>query len=86
MGMQRRDLPRSLYSQSVRQLLLHVVKLINKRAEAGRRTRFIKVRAHRGEPLNEAADPMAAAAESDPARTVPMDLDPEAVYFLYKEA
>jgi ribonuclease HI len=87
MGMQRRDLPLSLYRHSVRQLLLHVVKLINKRAEAGRRTRFIKVRAHRGEPLNEAADAMAAAAaESDPARSVTMDLDPEAVYFLYKEA
>ncbi len=69
MGMQRRDLPLSLYRHSVRQLLLHVVKLINKRAKAGRRTRFIKVRAHRGELLNEAADVMAAAAaESDPAR------------------
>ena len=87
MGMQRRDLPLSLHRHSVRQLLLHVVKLINKRAEAGRSTRFIKVRAHRGEPLNEVADALAAAAaESDPARSVAMDLDPEAVYFLYKEA
>ena len=87
MGMQRRDLPLSLHRHSVRQLLLHVVKLINKRAEAGRSTRFIKVRAHRGEPLNEAADALAAAAaESDPARSVAMDLDPEAVYFLFKEA
>ena len=85
--MQRRDLPLSLHRHSVRQLLLHVVKLINKRAEAGRSTRFIKVRAHRGEPLNEAADALAAAAaESDPARSVAMDLDPEAVYFLFKEA
>ncbi len=41
----------------------------------------------RGGGLNEAADVMAAAAaESDPARSVAMDLDPEAVYFLYKEA
>ena len=87
MGMQRKDLPLSLYRHSVRQLLLHVVKLINKRAEAGRSTRLIKVRAHRGEPLNETADAMAAAAaESDPARSVAMDLDPEAVYFSYKEA
>ena len=87
MGMQRKDLPLSLYRHSVRQLLLHVVKLINKRAAAGRTTRFIKVRAHRGEPLNEAADTMAAAAaESDPARSVVMDLDPEAVYFSFKEA
>ncbi len=48
LGMQRRDLPLSLYRHSVRQLLLHVIKLTNKRAVAGRRTRFIKVRAHRG--------------------------------------
>jgi hypothetical protein len=84
MGMHRRDLPLSLYHQSVRQLLLHVVILINKRAEAGRNTRFIKVRAHRG---NEVADAMAAAAaELDPACSVAMDLDPEAVYFVYKRA
>jgi hypothetical protein len=63
---------------------LHVVKLGNKRAEAGHRTRFIKDCAHRGGGLNEAADAMAAAAaELDPARSVAMDLDPEAVYFLY---
>jgi ribonuclease HI len=86
-SMQRSDLPLSLYRHSVRQLLLHVVTLINKRAEAGRCTRFIKVRAHRGEPLNEAADAMAAAAaELDPARSVAMDLDPEAVHFRYMEA
>jgi hypothetical protein len=87
MGMQRRNLPLSLCRHSVRLLLLHVVKQINKRAEAGRRTRFIKVRAHSGGGLNEAADAMAAAAaESDPARTMAMDLVPKAVYFLYKEA
>jgi len=86
MGMQRKDLPLSLHRHSVRQLLLHVVKLINNRAEAGRSTRFIKVRAHRGEPLNEAADALAAAAaESDPVRSVAMDLDPDAVHFSYKE-
>jgi hypothetical protein len=49
--------------------------------------RFIKVRAHRGEPLYEAADAMAAAAaELDPARFVAMDLHPEAVHFRYMEA
>ena len=43
-------------------------------------TRFIKVKSHRGEPLNEAADTLAAAAaELDPSR--PLDLDPEAIYF-----
>jgi hypothetical protein len=39
-----------LYRHPVRQLLLHVVRLLNQRAEAGRTARFIKVRAHRGEP------------------------------------
>ena len=86
-SMQRQDFPLQLYRHTVRQLLLHVTKLINKRAESGRATRFIKVRAHRGEPLNEEADALAAAAaESDPARPLAMDQDPEAVYFLYREA
>ncbi len=48
--------------------------------------RFIKVKAKSGEPLNEAADAMAAAAaEIDPARAVDLDLDPEAVHLLFKE-
>jgi len=85
-SMQRGDFPLSLYRHSVRHLLLHVVTLLNKRAAAGRITRFIKVRAHRGEPLNEAADALAAAAaDLDPGRPVTMDLDPEAVHFMYRE-
>jgi ribonuclease HI len=68
-SMQRGDFPLSLYRHSVRHLLLHVVTLLNKRAAAGRITRFIKVRAHRGEPLNEAADALAAAAaDLEPGR------------------
>ncbi len=64
---QRQDYPLQLYRHMVRQLLLHVT-LINKRSESGLATRFINVRAHRGEPLNEGADALAAAAaESDPA-------------------
>ncbi len=55
-SMQRGGFPLSLYRHSVRHLLLHVVTLLNRRAATGRITRFIKVRAHRGEPLNEAAD------------------------------
>jgi hypothetical protein len=51
-----------------------------------RNTRFIKVRAQRGEPLNELADSQAvAAAESDSARIIALDQDPEAVYFLLEE-
>ena len=85
-SMQRGDFPLSLYRHPARQLLVHVVKLLNRRAETGHTTRFIKVRAHRGEPLNELADTLAAeAAESDPARSVALDQDPDAVYFLLKE-
>ena len=54
-------------------------------AEAGNVTRFIKVKSHRGEPLNEAADILAAAAaELDPSR--PLDPDPEAVYFMLNDS
>ena len=81
-SMQRGDFPLSLHQHPVRQLLVHIVKLINRRAETGRATRFIKVRAHRGEPFNEMADWLAGeTAESDPARSVAMDQDPEAVHF-----
>ena len=85
-SMQREDFPLSLYRHPARQLLVHVVNLFNKRAEAGRATRFIKVQAHRGEPLKELADSLAAAAaEADTARSVALDQDPDAVYFLLKE-
>ena len=53
---------------------------------SGVMTRFIKVKvkAHSGEPLNEAANALAgAAAEMDPTR--PADVDPEGVYFYYRE-
>ena len=61
-----------------RQLLQHTVQLII--------TRIIKIKAHCGEPLNEAADALAAAAAKlDPARAVEPDLDPEAIHFLFKE-
>ena len=70
-SMQRGDfrVPLSLHRHPVRQLLVHVVRLVNRRAETGVATRFIKVRAHRGEPLDEMADLLAGeATESDPAR------------------
>jgi ribonuclease HI len=79
-SMQRGDFPLSLHQHPVLQLLLHVIKQLNRRAETGCITRFIMVRAHRGEPLNELADSLAAeAAESDPARSIALDQDPEAV-------
>jgi ribonuclease HI len=64
-SMQRKDFPLPLYRHPVRQLLVHVVRLLNQRVEAALRRGipcFIKVRAHRGKPLNEAADAMALEA------------------------
>ncbi len=59
--------------------------LVNARAWSGSVTRFIKVRAHRGEPLNEAADALAAAAaDSDPTRSLALDLDADAIYFSFR--
>ena len=78
-NLQRRD----FYRHPMRQLATYVTNLINKRTAASVTTRLIKVKFHRGEPLNEAADASASeAAELDPSR--PLDLDPEAVYFYCK--
>ena len=59
--------------------------LLNARSASGSVTRFIKVRAHRGEPLNEAADALAAAAaESDPSRSLALDLDADTIYYSFR--
>jgi len=82
---QRRDFPLWLHRHPVRHLLKHVVNLVNARAASGSVTRFVKVRAHRGEPLNEAADALAAAAaESDPTRSLTLDLDADTIYFSFR--
>ena len=84
-SMQRVDFPLWLYRHPARQLLVHVVSLINRRAAAGVVTRLVKVKAHAGDPLNEAADALAsAAAELDPSR--PQEVDPEGVYLRFKGA
>ena len=59
--------------------------VINTGAAAGAATRFVKVKLHRCELLNWAADCIEAkAAELDPCR--PLDLDPEAVYYYHRDA
>ena len=60
--MQRKDLQLWFYRHTARQLLPHTAQLIKKRAELGCTTRFIKVKAHSGEPLHEAADALAVTA------------------------
>ena len=59
------------------------MRLLNRRHAAGVLTRLIKVKAHCGEPLNEAADALAsAAAEADGApMSGELHLDPCAVHF-----
>ena len=83
--LRRADFPITLYRNPTRQLYIHIVRLLNRRHAAGVLTRLIKVKAHCGEPLNEAADALAsAAAEADGA---PMSgeqhLDPCAVQMIY---
>jgi ribonuclease HI len=79
-SMQRADFPLWLYRHPARQLLVHIASLINQRAADGVATRLVKVKAHEGDPLNEAADTLAAdAAELDPSHS--QEVDPEGVHF-----
>ena len=84
-SLRRADFPLSLHRNACRLLITHVVKLLNDRQAAGVVTRFIKVKSHRGEPLNEAADALAStAAEADDSPPMPLQLDPETVHFYVK--
>jgi hypothetical protein len=64
------------------QLLVHIVKLINRSSETDvprSSSRFVHTE---GEPLNELADSLAGEAEEfDPAHSIALDQDPEAVHF-----
>ena len=66
-SMHRNDFCRDLQRHPQRRLITDLVNSLNNRASAGARTLFVKVRAHTGEPMNEAADEAADhAVESDP--------------------
>ncbi len=53
----------------MRRLYTYIVRLLNQRHAAGVITRLVQVKAHYGEPLNEAADALASAtAEVDQGR------------------
>ena len=82
-SLRRADFPVSLHGNACRQLLTYVVRLFNRRHEAGVVTRLVKVKSHCGEPLNEAADALAsAAAEADDwPSPCPLHLDPDSVHF-----
>jgi hypothetical protein len=82
-SMQRADFPLWLYRHPARQLLVHIASLINQRAADGVATRLVKVKAHAGDPLNDAADTLASdAAELDPSQS--QEVDPEGVHFGYR--
>jgi ribonuclease HI len=81
-SMQREVFPLWLYRHPARQLLVHIarLRLINQRAADGESTRLVQVKAHAGDPLNEAADTLASdAAELDPLKS--QEVDPEGVHF-----
>ena len=84
-SLRRADFPFLIHRSACRQLLTHVVSFLNQRCAAGSVIRFVKVKSHCGEPLNEAEDALAsAAAEGDDS---PMtgellpSLNPDAVHF-----
>jgi ribonuclease HI len=82
-SLRRADFPLSLYRNACRQLITHVVQLLNRRHAAGGVTRIVKVKSHCGEPLNEAADALAsAAAEADDSQlSNELHLEPDSVHF-----
>ena len=84
MSMKRSDFCKDLHQHPQRQLINELVGALNRRSQAGASSLFVKIRAHKGEPLNEAADEAAdEAAEYDPPATTV--LDPSRCYFLTSE-
>ena len=82
-SLRRADFPLSLHGNACKQLLTHVVTLLNRRHAAGVVTRLVKVKSHCGEPLNEAADALASAAAEEDNSPPPctLHLDPDLVHF-----
>ena len=81
--LRRADFPQSLFRHLSRHLLVHIASLINDRHAAGALSRLAKVKAHCGDPLNEAADVLASAAaeHDDNPGAGGQHLDPDAVHF-----
>jgi hypothetical protein len=82
-SLRRADFPLSLHRNPCRQLITHIVMLLNRRHAAGVVTRLVKVKAHCGEPLNEAADALASAAAAADDSPLPsrLHLATNAVHF-----
>ena len=83
--MQRRDFPVYCHARTELPLLERAIRALNRREEAGRNRRLVKVRAHAGEPLNTWADQLATCASEDDTSKSEMHLDPLAVYFYWRD-
>ena len=81
-GMQRKDFPVYCRARTELPLLERVIRAINRRVEAGRSTRLVKVSAHAGEPLNTWADMLATRSAEE--GSTECELDPLAVYFYWQ--
>ena len=83
-SLQRKDFSPWMKGEENRALLRHVVELINRRVSAGVFTRFVKVPAHKGHPLNEAADAAARqAATLEPEEAAQVWPESEVVRFVH---
>ncbi len=84
-SMQRGGLPLSLHRYPARQLLLHVVKLLKRRAGMGHITRLVKI-VHTEE--SRSINSQTRWPQQPPSliqHALLLDQDPAAVYFLRKE-
>ena len=74
MSMKLSDFCKDLHQLPQRQLINKLVGALNRRSQAGASSLFAKIRAHKGELLNEAADVAAdEAAEYNPPATTVLD-------------
>ena len=84
-SMHRNDFRRDLQRHPQQSIITALVNSLNNRASVGARTLFVKVRAHTGEPMNEAADEAAdQAVESNPPEL--SEYDQARCYFTSKIA
>ena len=85
--LQRRDFPEWLHSHPEKVLLESIVVRLNERARRKVPTRFIKVPAHQGHPLNELADASVsrAAVDGDEEAAAVSHADSRAVLFVFEQ-
>jgi ribonuclease HI len=81
-SMCRSDFCRDIRRHPQRDLLVRLVEALNKRSNAGSSTLLVKIRAHKGEPLNEAADEAADTAVDNEVPQETLALDPARCYFV----